>query len=333
MNEPIDWLRAVARSSAYLNGGAVDRLIAGIVRPEHAVVVTGFWRSGTTFLLERLTQLLRAKPLFEPFQPELAPYRGILDAARPAVATPQSFDTYFMPYAMTDAMVAYLDRVLRYRLVDQRIQRSRTNLTAHGRRPAGVPALIMQQWLALRTSVVAKFVRASLLIPALRCYFDGPVFHIRRQPQGVLASFKTADWSAFQPARISLRRLLLDVDDGRAAFFARWQTEIDTLDRGDAWQRLMGYWALTERFVDAHAEHYTILSYEALATGELDLAACLAQQGRPPRRTASVAFNSSTTSARRAHLSARERAEGWGEVLSQAEIDTVDEVVDRVYSV
>ncbi|WP_423822287.1 hypothetical protein V5738_18365 [Salinisphaera sp. SPP-AMP-43] len=333
MSERIDRLRAATRSSAYLNGGTVDRLIAGFIHPERGVVVTGFWRSGTTFLLERLTQMLRGKPLFEPFQPELPSYQAIVDAARPAAVASKDFDAYFMPYAMTDAMAGYIDRVLRYRIVDQRIQRSRTNLTAHGRRPTGVPALAMQQWLALRTSVVVKFVRASLLIPALRRCFAGPVFHIRRQPYGVLASFKTADWSAFQPARISLRRLLLDIDDGRAAFFAPWQRVIDALDRGDAWRRLMGYWALTERFVDAHAEHYTILSYEALATGELDLADCLARQGLFPSSSASASFNSSTTSAHRAHLSARERAEGWRDVLSQAEIDTVDDVVDRVYSV
>jgi hypothetical protein len=321
-------LRATARALA--NGGLVDWTLGRFLRPEAGMVVTGFWRSGTTFLLEQLTQLWQAKPLFEPFQAELPGYRAILDGLRPPGVAREDADLYLMPYAMDAALAAYIEQALRYRIVDERVQRSRSNLTAHGRRPAGVPDRLMQQWLAARPRVVAKFVRGALLAPALRARFATPVFHIRRQPHSVLASFKTADWSDFQPERIRLRRLLLDVDDGRSAFFAPLASLIDTLDRGDAWQRLIGYWALTEKFVDAHAEHYNIVPYEALATGEYDLAGRLARDGFTVRRPGSTGFNSSTTSAHRAHMTPRERVESWRRELSEAEIRQVDDIVARV---
>ena len=42
-------------------GGAVDWAMSHFLRAGNSLVVTGFWRSGTTFLLEQLTQLWRAK--------------------------------------------------------------------------------------------------------------------------------------------------------------------------------------------------------------------------------------------------------------------------------
>ncbi|MES1952162.1 hypothetical protein S4A8_14959 [Salinisphaera sp. S4-8] len=311
-------------------GGAVDWAMSGFLRPGNSVVVTGFWRSGTTFLLEQLTQLWRAKPVFEPFQPELPGYRAVLDTLVPATMERGRTDHYLMPYALDDSLARYVSRVLRYGLVDVRIQRSRSNLSAHGRGPRGVPESIMQHGLAMRPRVVAKFVRGALLVPALRQRLAVPVFHIRRCPHGVLASYKSAGWQDFQADRIGLRRLLLEIDDGRAAFFAPMATLIDELDKGNADQRLVAYWALTEKFVDAHAEHYIKVPYEALATGEFDLAARLAQAGFDVKRARSDGFNSSTTSAHRAHLSARERVDSWRHKLSDEQIRQVDDIVARV---
>lgn len=321
-------MRATARALA--GGGLVDWTLGRFLRPEAGMVVTGFWRSGTTFLLEQLTQLWQAKPLFEPFQPELPDYRAILDDLRPAGVAREDFDLYFMPFAMDGALASYMEQTLRYRIVDERVQRSRSNLIAHGRKPAGIPDLLVLHWLAARPRVVVKFVRGTLLVPALRAQFGVPVFHIRRQPHGVFASFKSADWSEFQADRIRLRRLLLEIDDGRTTFFRPLSGLIDELDDGDRWQRLIGYWALTEKFVDAHREHYTIVPYKALATGEYDLAGQLARDGFACRQSRSPDFNSSTTSAHGANTSAQERAESWRHELSDTEIRQVDDIVARV---
>ncbi len=311
-------------------GGAVDWAMSPFLRAGNSLVVTGFWRSGTTFLLEQLTQLWRAKPVFEPFQPELAAYRAVLDKIVPANMDRRDTDLYLMPYALDEALARYVSRALRYRIVDVRVQRSRSNLSAHGRRPRAVPQIAMQHGLAARPRVVAKFVRGALLVPALRERFGLSVYHIRRRPHGVLASYKSARWNDFQAERIGLRRLLLDIDDGRAAFFEPMAALIDELDKGDANQRLIAYWAFTEKFVDAHAEHYTMIPYEALATGAFDLAERLAHDGVDIRGARPTGFNSSTTSAHRAHLSARERIESWRDSLSTTEISQVDDIVARV---
>jgi hypothetical protein len=55
----------------------VDAILSGKSCPSEAVVITGFWRSGKTWLLEALSRSLDAKAVFEPLHPDTTGYSRI----------------------------------------------------------------------------------------------------------------------------------------------------------------------------------------------------------------------------------------------------------------
>lgn len=301
---------------------ALDRLVAGAVSPSSSPVVSGFWRSGTTWLQEALADLLDAKTVFEPLHVSV-------EAARPVhvhhgvAERPEPVRELFLPYAREGALPAPLHDAFAAAL--------------RGAVP-GSEVRVLRQGIgeSLRRRVVVKCVRIPLCLRAVQAVFGMPVVHVRRDPRAVVASVRLTDW-AWLFDHLSLREQLLDPADGRAALFEPWREEIERLDREEPLERIAAYWALTERaLADAYPPGAESLGptvfarYEDLCRApETAVPALLPRLGLPPATAPLRAADSHTTSGTRKGATAEQRVDGWKDVLTPEEARRVERVVER----
>lgn len=174
----------------------IDRWVGQFLNPSDAIVVTGFWRSGTTWLLQSFSRSLRAKSIFEPFHHSIPEYRSSLSLKSGFIEEGSSFLNEFMPFVTAGThpenqqIRAYLQKVLTSTLPGIWVRESRRgNRKLEGRVPEWRILRLHHRFRdALRMKVVCKFVRGQLTIPALRGWYDPVIIHLRRDPRAVLAS-------------------------------------------------------------------------------------------------------------------------------------------------
>jgi len=302
----------------------IDQALAPQIDPRDTVVISGFWRSGTTWLEEALTEILQAKTIFEPFHfmvpaaKKLFKYYGI-------AKKPESFQELFIPFCgdrtleLQPLLHQYYDRALRADLPGNAVRVLRKDAQE-----------------CYRTRVVVKFTRGQLSLRAAHNTFGMPIIHVHRDPRAVIASAKMTDWYWLFD-HLSLREQLLEIKDGRADFFRPWIEAIHEYDN-DKVARLTAYWALTERFLqDAFVDgrgRITFVSYEELNRGKEELMlALLMQLGVQKVWRDEVQLtnrDSYSTSQQRQGASTAERIAGWKKTLTAAEIKTIESVVTRL---
>ncbi len=287
----------------------LDRAIAPAINPADTLVLSGFWRSGTTWLQELLAGWLGAKTIFEPFHlyvpatRKLFAHYGITDK-------PAEFQEVWFPWWDADSpgdhdpLRTYYRRALKGQI------RGRAARALRG----GVAE-------SLRRSVIVKFTRGQFSLGTAQAAFGFPLIHIYRDPRAVIASIKMTDWD-WMFNRLSLREQLLDLPDGRAGYFGQWEAAIRELDVPDPVSRIMAYWALSEkRLEEGLAGRSALLGYEeVLRAPEEVLAPVLARLGvaagsRPP----AAGRDSYSTSGGRRGASETARMYGWRETLTAEE--------------
>lgn len=301
----------------------LDSELATRVDPHETLVVSGFWRSGTTWLEEALREILQAKTLFEPCDPLTEEMQAIHAHDQVAHKTFE-FLRLYMPYCSADTLHGHpLHELFRRAVVAESrgswIRRFRKNLAE-----------------SRQTRVVVKFVRAQLCLRAAQNTFNMPALHVYRDPRAVIASIKKTRWHwLFE--HLELRKQLLRQRDGRADFFNQWTDEILEYDRDDAVARVAAYWALTERFVQqsytGYQGRFALVSYEQLAQEREKVFAEILQRLnlRPATENFEVSrADSTTTSQLQRGASVRERVAGWKKYLSAAEIAVIENVVTRL---
>ncbi len=299
---------------------SVDLALAGQINPADTVVVSGFWRSGTTWLEEALTKILDAKTVFEPFHFMVPAAKKIFKHAGVAKKS-EPFRELFIPYCgtatleMHSLLHQYYDHALRAGLSGRAVRVLRKSAAE-----------------SYRTRVLVKFTRGQFSLHAAQSTFAMPLIHVFRDPRAVIASAKMTDWYwLFDHLRLSEQ--LLEPPDGRADFFRRWADEIRTYDH-DKIARMAAYWAITEKFLlEAFANQTrraVFVSYEELCRRPEILLHTLARQNVPIGATENlpdVNGDSFSTSAQRRGVSVEERISGWKKVLSRAEIATIENVI------
>ncbi len=318
-----EWARAFrppwsARGSL---AAAVDRGLAFRVDPRETLVVSGFWRSGTTWLQETLRDVLRAKTLFEPLCP-LAP--GLRRVHRANGVGDESFEflRLYMPYCGTRTLEGPLREVfqgfLRAEVGGAWVRRFRAGLTE-----------------SLRPRVVVKLVTAPLCLRAAQNTFGMPAVHVTRDPRAIVASIRKTRWTWLFD-HLSLAGQLLAEGDGRAEVFGRWSEEILEYDRAGAVERVVAYWALTETvLLESYAGfggRVVFTSYERLVRErERAYSAMLDSLGLRP---ADPGFriqdrDSATTSEAQRGATVGERVGGWRSVLTVAEVEAIERITRR----
>ena len=285
-------------------------------------MISGFWRSGTTWLEEALREILNAKTLFEPCDPLAREMQAVHQSAGVAGNSYESL-RLFMPYAHTATLESaplreMFGRALRSQSWGSWLRRFRSGLSE-----------------SLKPRLVVKFVRAQLCLRAAQNTFGMPVLHVYRDPRAVIASVRKTRWHWLFD-HLSLREQLLDPRDGRADYFERWRDAILEYDRADAVARLAAYWALSEAYLrDSYRDEparFVCVGYEKLVQQREGLFAELLEKLklRPwSERFAVSQRDSTTTSQPQRGVPVGERVGGWRKVLSSAEIAMIESVMQR----
>lgn len=321
--------RGLARVAVSLREGrlayCVDRMVSVGMDPGRSLVVSGFWRSGTTWLQESLAHLLGAKTVFEPFHFEVPAARALLSASQP-VARSAPFLELHMPYCGGAELSGELRRVFAGAL--------RGTLAGRGTR-----LLRMDPRECLRRRIVVKLVRGHLCLSAARRSFGMPIIHVYRDPRGVIASVMQTGWDwLFDHLRLAEQ--LLEPRDGRAEAFGKWREAIEEYDEQGKIARLAAYWAITERHLSDSLQApdqkaaCLFLSYEDLCRRREDfLLETVARLGFAPPSSSGrggvLDQESLSTSESRRGASLEDRILGWRNQLSEEQSSLIAGIAHR----
>ncbi len=274
--------------------------LAGLAKP--VVLVSGFWRSGTTWLQECLTESLGAKSIFEPLSPEHPLRRAAL---RSLFAGDEDALQAFIPGLFEHEAPEWvaLDRACRGLDGGAFLLSCRRSVAE-----------------ARRRAIVVKDVRLHSNLETFHRRFAVPVVHIRRHPCAVVASLITADWH-WSFSRVRLGRLDPSID---ASF------EFDT----DALSRIAAYWAHVERRASLALRGQGwghVMSYEDFVEDPASTFAGVCDRlglrrlhdpdfGRPAASIHPDAFSMRAGS-----------LEPWRTILRAADVARVEDIADRVF--
>jgi hypothetical protein len=298
----------------------LDRTCASTGWSRPVALVTGFWRSGTTWLQELLAAALAAKTTFEPLSPRIPEYAALMAPQRlPGYDTLEAF----MPCldrTPNEALWRYLDDAF------------------HGF-CSGHFTLLCRSTVreSLRRRVVVKCVRLQFSQTAVHERYGVPVIHLRRHPCAVAASLKRTRW-AWSFDGVRLADLGFRADGHRLALFGddaeRLAALIGRFD-ADPLSRAAACWALSERYVEerlADRPWARILGYEAaVAQPEAVLAELGAFLRAPALGRLGPVRDSPVTEPESRGLSGQARAEAWRHRLTVEEIDRVREIVGLIF--
>ena len=282
--------------------GLVDAALglSGLAKP--VVLVSGFWRSGTTWLQECLVEGLDAKSIFEPLSPQEPRRRAALQDRFPG--DEDALQAFIPgPFEDTSPVWPALDAACR---------------GLHG----GAFLLSCRRSVAeaARTAIVVKDVRLHSNLATFHRRLHVPVVHIRRHPCAVAASLLAADWH-WNFSRTRLSRL----DALPPAVLAH-----DT----DALSRIAAYWALVERRASEALREQgwgQVLSYEEFAAdpepvfADLCRRLQLRQRRKPDFGRPAASIHPDAFSPRAGFR------EPWRSRLSAANVRQVENIADQVF--
>ncbi len=291
----------------------IDEAMGRLRLAEPKLLVSGFWRSGTTWLQESLACAIGGKTVFEPLAPMEPRRRAALTHLPPDDPEDLCQATIPGPQAQASGFWADLDRAC--------TGRSASPYGLSCRRSVGE---------SFRRAIVVKDVRLQANLAAFHHRYRAPVVHMRRHPYGVVASLAAADWHwsfARAPLALLLPRLSTALSDAERTVALRF--DVDTLSRTAA------MWAITERLAMAALRGQpwgVALRYERfVAQPDAMLSRVLERLDLKRRRP--VDFSAPSVSVDPEAFAAYRSPplERWNELLSRAEIDRVEAVVDAIY--
>ncbi len=290
-----------------------------------ALVINGFWRSGTTWLQETVAELLQAKSVFEPFN---LPSQNILKCL-PEIR-PERRDFQFVNALMPYVPENFTKGSALYSVIQQSLKGQLKGRSWHRR---DIKECIC-------SNVVVKFTRASLCAYAIANTFSTPVLHLVRDPRAVITSIKQlqgGQWAEGTFNNFSLRELLLEVDDGRSEYFQPQASTIKAIDKTTDYGRLAGYYCLTEQYLEDKFKSYVglfkVARYEDLIGAPPSaISQLLVDLGLNPKVSQSVEMDkpSSTDWGKNGwaqKVSKSDRLLGWKTQIDDYEKDLIEDIV------
>lgn len=298
----------VAFGLAYL----ADLALAARINPRETLLVSGFWRSGTTWIQNSIAEILNAKIVFEPFQYNVPEMHRVLQEM--GVLAEHPHPNMFMPgtFGTHSPLAGIVRKAVRGALRGRWVR------------------LYRLHWRdAFRRRVIVKFTRAALSLECVQQVEGSSVLHITRDPRAVVASvvYKTGSMGGkFSPA-FSLEQDLLEVQDGRADYFKTWQRDIRSFDNRPFSIKIAAYWSLTERrLADAYARlnpaRSCTVQYEDLAADpEHEVPRLLQALGyaQPDKTALSILHKDSLTSVRKLGQDVNQMIHGWRSIVPESE--------------
>lgn len=309
----------------------LDKLNGCFVDPQRTLVVNGFWRSGTTWLQEYLANLLVAKRVFEPFQARAGYLLGCLDEISPT-RRDYAFCNGLMPFISSKTLPksrlsSIINQAQRGQLTQEFVLRDQ-RLLDFGR--------------CFNGQVVVKYVRGALCLRAIADTFLCPVIHIYRDPRAVIASLKTRSWGEGAFTDFSLQSHLLEIDDGRYAYFKHWKNEINAIETKDNFSKIAAYYCLTEKyladsFLDRGNTRFAYIKYEDFVVKghvmieeilqNLRLTSCTKHLEKKPSL---LAPSTTQRESDKRYQTVEDRLFGWKKKLRHDEINAITLVVEML---
>ncbi|PNS07323.1 sulfotransferase domain-containing protein [Solilutibacter silvestris] len=290
----------------------IDSALAHHIDPKDCLLITGFWRSGTTWLQQFSARALNAKTVFEPISPDQTDAHG---------TGLKDVSLFHMPFASANfsnnhRLGTYLSKAVRSSVADRWTRHLRKNITE-----------------SFQQRTVLKDVRASLCAHAIVDIMDIRAIHLRRDPRSVLASILRGHWGKWLEP-LSLKAQLLEIDDGRSEYFERWRSEIEFYDKKCLLKRVTAYWAMTELFLEysfsTKRNKIVLERYESLVRNPTSgIPAILRRLGYPVLDDASGLsyLTSATAVPGRWNASLDDLTNGWRRELSVAQSSDIESVI------
>ena len=304
---------------------SIDRSLSSRVEANTTLIVSGFWRSGTTWLQSSLAEILNAKTVYEPFHYIVPGAKQILQRSQFSKKD-DNFLKLFFPYSSDHSfnghpLHGFLDDALQANISGPWLRQIRNGIGE-----------------AFRSRIIMKFVRAQLCLRTIQGTFPVPAIHIYRDPRAIAGSLK---WTFWNPVfdHLCLREQLLEQRDGRKDYFEKWREKIDQYDREDNVTRLVAYWAFTEKYLqdsyeNEHGLPMVFLSYEELCRkrGDLlhDILKKLNVDYELNLKLDVLDTDSITTMKKREGVSVDEKISAWKKVLSNDEIAKIESMVQQL---
>ncbi|MFT6387354.1 MAG: hypothetical protein ACJAUP_000725 [Cellvibrionaceae bacterium] len=253
------------------------------------IILSGFWRSGTTWVQQVVAESICAKTQFEPLEPNaLCPLHGGADFNPSQGAyIPLTWDVF------SEKDCNFLD--LAFKGISPK--RSGFNYLAR---------TSFKECFSDR--VVVKFVRAQFILPVLmQRYSAQGVIHISRHPMAVIQSLMNAKWE-WDFADIDLSDLYWR--ENELSICPLWE-DLKIYKNASKEEKIAALWALSEREV-RHYKNIIFVKYEKLLKEpELEFTNLLNTLGLKPQKRVDYAQDSPVTSVDRLGVSLDERLNSW----------------------
>ncbi|MGH9161331.1 MAG: hypothetical protein ACRD2X_15275 [Vicinamibacteraceae bacterium] len=311
-------IQRVIRELSTVASRGCDNAAYALGRVTPLLLVTGFWRSGTTWLQQCLADALVAKTTFEPLSPVLSSRARLTESFELA---DQDHAEAFIPYldgddGRYDAMWSYLESVV-------------------GGYCQGKFGLMSRKRFleSFRTSLVIKCVRLQFSHRACYERFKLPIVHLRRHPCAVVASMRDVRWH-WHFRNVNTMSLLYGVRDGREACFEHCRAAVSR-SNGDLISRIAAYWALSEAYVArslGNIPHSLIVHYEDVVTRPVQAVNSITETlalGEPSRFDATA--DSPTTEGASVDQGTAYRVSSWQTRLTPDEVERVYAAVSEIF--
>lgn len=320
------------KSFLYPPEWTVDSVLSRFLNPAEATIITGFWQSGTTWLLESVVRASDAKSVFEPLLPHVGDYnKAFLERYRPSElkgdVKPGGIIPYCSDFRQFPELKTYLEQALTGALPGYFTRQVRRSKKKGEQTKSRMLRLMYRVQEACKTQIVVKMVRSHLILPLIAEGINANIIHLRRDPRAVVTSYYRQDWTEWlRSAR--LEDLLLNIDDGRESLFEEWESEIKKIDEMGYTARIAGYWGLTEKkVIDLHS--VVQIQYENMVLNKHEyLNSKCSQTGLTFRK--GDLEKESATSNRSSDMPIRDRLRSWERELTFEQVKQIEKVMDMI---
>lgn len=220
-------------------------------------VVNGFWRSGTTWLFDIISDSYSLRSRFEPFNSRVEEYMNMLEHYQGNESLRLVELPAWMPFvlgknAYNDGWVKnFIDQAIKGELKSKWISDGRSS-TIRGR----------------GKGVCLKFVRGYGVLDYLVQDLGFIGLHVRRDPAFSISSMMRNNWGGQWLDAISWDALIYSVDDGRAEVLSKKQSVDVLFDQKDPVDRVLAYWSILEEYaeqiIEKNEAKIQLVSYERM---------------------------------------------------------------------
>jgi hypothetical protein len=277
-------------------------------------LVTGFWRSGTTWLQEVLADALHAKTIFEPCSVKAHPP---FNCSARFPGRDLTMQEAYMPLSFASfdrSDLKFLDGVFSGYCYSSFTFECRRSLRE-----------------AFRRRVIIKLVRAPFLIASLLQRYRVRGIHITRHPCAVVESLLRAKWDwSFEQVKFGQ---IFPAPQDVPGTLGRDLEILMRYDQRPGFERIAAFWAFTEKHVaKINDERFTKIAYETLVKQGSELFPALVESvGGRMDRPLNIDKASTQTSPDRKMISGFERTDSWRRALHPAMSDRIEAVVSDLW--